>query len=224
MNYYEWLPIYIKITDNLGIKRNYDYISSLHLSKYINNDIKTLNKYKNKRFFIIGNGKNLKDNINVISNGIKVVADSALNTYLNFLEKPDIIVTDLDGDINLIKKSYDEGSKVILHSHGDNINKIDLYSNYFNNGIGTTQNIPFNKIYNFGGFSDGDRSAYLSDYLDASEIILIGFDFNNVNIKDYYNCNDILFKKNKLKWAKYLLKLLANRRGYNFKEKNIIEM
>ena len=100
MNYYEWLPVYIKITDSLGINRDYDYISSVHLSKHINNDIKILNKYKNKRFFIIGNGKNLKDNINTVSNGITIVADSALDTYVNFLEEPDIIVTDLDGDIN----------------------------------------------------------------------------------------------------------------------------
>ncbi len=224
MNYYEWLPLYIKITDDLHINRNYDYISSLHLSRHIKNDIQILNKYRNKRFFIIGNGKNLIDNINVVSNGIIVVADSALNTYINFYKNPDIIVTDLDGDINLIKKSYDNGTDIILHSHGDNINKIDLYSNYFNNGIATTQNIPFYNIYNFGGFSDGDRSAYISDYLDAREIILLGFDFDNVSIKNYYAENDIIFKKRKLEWAKYLLKILANRRGSNFKENNIIEI
>ncbi len=224
MNYYEWLPVYIKITDSLGINRDYDYISSVHLSKHINNDIKILNKYKNRRFFIIGNGKNLKDNINTISNGITIVADSALDTYVNFLEEPNIIVTDLDGDINLIKRSYDNGTDVILHSHGDNINKIDLYSNYFNNGIATTQNIPFDRIYNFGGFSDGDRSAYISDYLDASEIILLGFDFNNISMKNYYTDNDIILKKRKLQWARYLLKLLAQKRGSEFKESNIIEM
>ena len=47
------------------------------------------------------------------------------------------------------------------------------------NCIGTTQTNPFNKIQNFGGFTDGDRGVFLASYFDAKKIILFGMDFGN---------------------------------------------
>ena len=47
------------------------------------------------------------------------------------------------------------------------------------NCIGTTQTNPFNKIQNFGGFTDGDRGVFLASYFNAKKIILFGMDFGN---------------------------------------------
>ncbi len=222
----EWINIYIKITDSLNIDRNIDLYSSFILSQYINNKDDIIKTYSNKNFYVIGNGINLKEYLPSISRGVIIVADSALSIFLeNFNRNPDIIVSDLDGSIDLLKYQYDIGTKLIIHSHGDNIDKIIKYADYFkNSAIGTTQNIPIKNIYNFFGFTDGDRSAYLANYLNAASISLIGFDFNNISLKNYYDENSILFKKKKLIWAKKLLTILGNERGKNFKEGGIIEI
>ena len=78
-------------------------------------------------------------------------------------------------------------------------------------------------LYNYGGFSDGDRSAFLADYLGARHITLLGFDFNNVNIKPYYDSTAIIRKKIKLEWAKYLLGCLSKLRGTSMHYGDVID-
>ena len=43
--------------------------------------------------------------------------------------------------------------------------------------VGTTQGRPLENVFNFGGFTDGDRAAHLVHELGASAIELYGFDF-----------------------------------------------
>ena len=43
--------------------------------------------------------------------------------------------------------------------------------------IGTTQIEPISDVYNFGGFTDGDRAVFLAEHFGAKEIELVGFDF-----------------------------------------------
>ena len=91
---------------------------------------------------------------------------------------PDIIVTDLDGDEDTIKKISKTKSIFVIHAHGDNIEKLQIVKK-IKNCVGTTQTNPFNKIQNFGGFTDGDRGVFLANYFDAKKIILFGMDFGN---------------------------------------------
>ena len=65
---------------------------------------------------------------------------------------------------------------MIVHSHGDNINRLP-YAILFKYCLGTTEDKPFGKIKNFGGFTDGDRCVFLANHFGASKIILIGMDF-----------------------------------------------
>ena len=65
--------------------------------------------------------------------------------------KPDIIVTDLDGDENVLKKIGRTKTIFVVHAHGDNIDKLELMKN-FKNCLGTTQSKPFGNLHNFGGF------------------------------------------------------------------------
>ena len=51
--------------------------------------------------------------------------------------------------------------------------EIKLQSNIW----GTTQNYFSSELFNFGGFTDGDRAIFLAFYFQAPIIGLIGFDF-----------------------------------------------
>ena len=88
---------------------------------------------------------------------------------------PDIVITDLDGDEDTLKK-IGRKSIFIVHAHGDNIEKLEFVKK-FKKCIGTTQSNPFNKIQNFGGFTDGDRGVFLANHFGAKKIILFGMDF-----------------------------------------------
>lgn len=113
---------------------------------------------------------------------------------------PDIIVTDLDGDVDDILTAEENGSLIVIHAHGDNIDKIKEYAPKFKKAIGTTQSRPFGNIYNFGGFTDGDRCVFLAKHFGASEIRLAGFDFEDQTVTER--------KKKKLKWARRLLAMI----------------
>ncbi|NHI04633.1 hypothetical protein DYY67_1794 [Candidatus Nitrosotalea sp. TS] len=49
----------------------------------------------------------------------------------------------------------------------------------FRRCIGTTEGKPFDKIKNFGGFTDGDRCVFLARHFGAKRIILFGMDFGD---------------------------------------------
>ena len=109
-------------------------------------------------------------------NVVKIVADGAVRALLEKNIKPDILVTDLDGDMESIKKIGKTKIPIIVHAHGDNSNKLEIVKE-FSNVSGTTQTRKFGKLENFGGFTDGDRCVFLAEYFNASKIVLIGMDF-----------------------------------------------
>ncbi|MDL2246647.1 DUF115 domain-containing protein, partial [Methanobrevibacter sp. OttesenSCG-928-K11] len=96
---------------------------------------------------------------------------------------PDIIATDLDGKMEDLLKSNEKGSLMVIHAHGNNSDEIIKYTKQFNNILGTTQSKPFGNLYNFGGFTDGDRAIFLSVALNAQKIILAGMDFGKIVTK-----------------------------------------
>ena len=76
--------------------------------------------------------------------------------------------------------------------------------------IGTTQAQPLGNIYNFGGFTDGDRAIFLAVALGAGEITLAGMDFGDIVTKysrpnlesDLAEADE--FKRKKLMYAERL--------------------
>jgi hypothetical protein len=70
--------------------------------------------------------------------------------------------------------------------------------------------MPVKNVYNFGGFTDGDRSVFLAEEFGAKEIILIGMDFG-IHIGKYSKkvVENIDLKKRKMKAGKRLLEMLA---------------
>ncbi len=141
----------------------------------------------NKLAFIYGCGPSLEKNIkslleiNAIKHDIvNVAADGAISALLKFNINPHISVTDLDGDINDLVEANNEGSISFVHAHGDNIPQLKAHVEKFKNIIGTTQTRPIGKVSNFGGFTDGDRAAFIAEELGVKAIFLIGFDFGKV--------------------------------------------
>ena len=111
---------------------------------------------------------------------------------------PEVICTDLDGnseaDIQKEILACKQGSIVLIHAHGDNIDKLEKYVPRFKSFIATTQAKPFDKVYNFGGFSDGEQCIFVAKEPRAKSVRLAGFDFDDSRVN--------LVKKKKLKWAK----------------------
>ena len=199
---------------------NYNRVREIRSAKILNSFLKTrlqLNKLerkiKNKTVFVIGAGPSLVSSLPYLKKFkkfTKIVADGATQALIENQVIPDIVVTDLDGNIAYLKKASESESIMIVHAHGDNINKLP-YAISFKYCLGTTEDKPFGKIRNFGGFTDGDRCVFLANHLGASRIILIGMDFGT-NIGKYskegiYN-KDIKLKK--LRKGKSLLEWLAS--------------
>jgi len=167
---------------------------------------------KNENVFVIGAGPSLSNAIPKLQHfkkTIKIVADSAVKPLIDNGIKPDIIVTDLDGDELTFRKIGKSKTIFVVHAHGDNISKLNFIEN-FKNCIGTTQTRPFGKIKNFGGFTDGDRAVFLASYFNAKKIVLFGMDFGK-RIGKFSNTKpaERKIKLKKLKKGRSLLEWLA---------------
>jgi uncharacterized Rossmann fold enzyme len=167
---------------------------------------------KNKTVFVIGAGSSLTQSIPLLKkykNITKIVADGATKALIENKIKPDIVVSDLDGDQKFLKKAGRENAIMIVHAHGDNIDKLHLVLD-FKYCLGTTEGKPFGNIYNFGGFTDGDRCVFLAKYFDAKKIILFGMDFGTkIGKYSKEKVNDRTTKIKKLRRGKELLEWLA---------------
>ena len=177
-----WKKRYSEILKEFNYDEKKDRESALLLDTILeksNVDKKIINLIKGKTVLVIGSGPSLQQAIPKLKNHkkvVKIAADSSIELLVKNKIIPDIIVTDLDGDEIILKKIAKTKTIFVVHAHGDNIEKIE-FAKKFKNCIGTTQSIPFNKIQNFGGFTDGDRAVFLANYFGARKIILIGMDF-----------------------------------------------
>ena len=206
-----WKKRYFSILKELNYSEKKDKESAIILDSILkkNNSIEKIRKLiQGKTVFVIGSGPSLSiaiPKLKKLKKSIKIAADSSLKPLIDNGIIPDIIVTDLDGNENAIKKMSKTKSIFVIHAHGDNIEKLQMVKK-IKNSIGTTQTNPFNKIQNFGGFTDGDRGVFLANHFDAKKIILFGMDFGN-QIGKFSNTNrsDREMKLKKLKIGKDLL-------------------
>ena len=108
-------------------------------------------------------------------------------------------------------KSYVSAYNLLCHSPDTSLNiSIFKFTPFFTNVIGTTQAQPLGNIYNFGGFTDGDRAIFLAVALGAAEITLAGMDFGDIVTKysrpnlesDLAEADE--FKRKKLMYAERL--------------------
>ena len=179
-----WGERYLSILKELNYSEKKDKKSAIILDSILKKT-DTIEKVREiiqgKTVFVIGSGPSLSiaiPKLKKLKKSIKIAADSSLKPLIDNGIIPDIIVTDLDGNEDAIKKISKTKSIFVIHAHGDNIEKLQMVKK-MKNCIGTTQTNPFNKIQNFGGFTDGDRGVFLASHFDAKKIILFGMDFGN---------------------------------------------
>ena len=177
-----WDSKYKKILKDFGYSRRKDSQSCKLLDSLLpkkTSIVKIRDLIENKPVFVVGAGPSLPSCISILKKYkkiTKIVADGATRAIIENGLKPDIVVTDLDGDIKSLKKAGRTNTVMVVHAHGDNSEKIHLVKN-FKNCVGTTQTKPIGKVHNFGGFTDGDRCVFLASNFKAKKIILLGMDF-----------------------------------------------
>ncbi|WP_297828130.1 6-hydroxymethylpterin diphosphokinase MptE-like protein [uncultured Methanobrevibacter sp.] len=214
-----WEKYYKEILDDFGFSRSGDEESAKLLDEILStegcltlDDLSQIVGFSDK-FIVFGAGPSLKEHIIHLKENydlrdyVLVAADGATTALIEERLSPDIVATDLDGNIDDILLANIRGANIAIHAHGDNIDKIASLTSFFNNVLGTTQAQPVGNLYNFGGFTDGDRAMFLAVALGASEMTLAGMDFGDIvtrysrpNIEtDLAEADD--FKKKKLKYA-----------------------
>lgn len=214
-----WEKYYKEILEDFGFSRENDEESAKLLDEILSTEgCLTLDElgeivgFSNK-FIVFGAGPSLKEHILMLKEDydlkdyVLVAADGATTAMVEERISPDIIATDLDGNLDDILIANLRGANVVIHAHGDNIDKIASLTPFFTSVLGTTQAQPVGNLYNFGGFTDGDRALFLAVALGAEEIILAGMDFGDIVTKySRPNLENNLakadeFKKKKLVYA-----------------------
>ncbi len=207
MKFEEWEPFYKLILKDMGFDRNADEWAALLLSKILENKRKKneilgidilRRAIEGKDVLVCGKAPKLADEIKGVKPGkyVIIAADGATSILMRNGLIPDIIVTDLDGNMEDEAKA---GAIMVVHAHGDNMEALRKEVPKLKRVIGTTQSRPLENVYNFGGFTDGDRSVFLAKEMGARSMRLIGFDFRDENVT--------LLKKKKLVWAEKLIKM-----------------
>jgi len=219
VQFIDWFPYYQEIREEFGYSTEKDQNAAYLLSKLIKK--KSLNlkklekKIKGKDVFVIGAGPSLEDDINFIKKNkrhVRVVSDGAVEALITNKIKPDVVVSDLDGNPTFLKKAEKLGAIMVIHAHGDNEKAIEKLVPKFKSVIGTTQVMPVENVYNFGGFTDGDRCVFMAEEMGAKSIVLVGMDLTDQNTRYPKGSKvDKNLKIKKLRRAKILLELLAKR-------------
>lgn len=215
-----WMEWYQLILEDFGFKKDDDERSAESLNHLLD-DLGALmpqDIHIKSRVIVFGAGPSLKPNLTILKtinldDFTLIAADGATTALLEEDIIPDIIVTDLDGRMDDIIYANQNGALMVVHAHGNNQGQIKKYTPQLINVMGTTQSKPLASVYNFGGFTDGDRCVFLAMALGAREIILSGMDFGK--IVTHYSRPDQedgpadMVKQKKLKWAKKLVKWAA---------------
>ncbi|HYZ95074.1 MAG TPA: 6-hydroxymethylpterin diphosphokinase MptE-like protein, partial [Nitrososphaeraceae archaeon] len=128
MQFVTWFPYYQDIRKKMGYSTEEDQKAAYVLSDLIKRkflDTKILEKkIREKRVLAIGAGPNLDLYTSFIKKNsksfVKIVADGAVKFLIENNIKPDIVVTDLDGDPRFLVKAEKIGALMVIHAHSDN--------------------------------------------------------------------------------------------------------
>ncbi len=191
MEWEEWARWYERIKDALNYSIVDDSSAATLLSTLIKGRALDLARLRasieDKDVIVFGAGPSLLDAVSRICSDpssrimvrerfVFMAADGACRALIEHGIRPDIVVTDLDGDHGYLLCSDTLGSIMVVHAHGDNINLLKFMVPRLRNIIGTTQVKPLHNVYNFGGFTDGDRAVFIADAFNARSITLAGMD------------------------------------------------
>lgn len=213
MKFEEWETIYKQILEDMHYDRTGDEQAARMLSEML--EVKAKKKeivepkalkkiIKGKDVLVCGKAPSLEKEITCVDfkKYVTIAADGATSVLMKKGIIPDIIVTDLDGNMDDEALAGEKGAIMVVHAHGDNMEALRKELPRLKNVIGTTQSKPLKNVYNFGGFTDGDRGVFLAKEFGARTITLVGFDFKDENVTP--------MKRKKLAWAERLIGMVMN--------------
>jgi uncharacterized Rossmann fold enzyme len=212
MDFQQWEPIYEQILADMGYDRDADE-GSVRILKAVtlNSDLHSGEDFADTvqgKVTVVGNAPCLEDDID--SKGIQgavLCSGSAVGRILAKGIVPDMVFTDLDGDIDPQLKASSEGAVTFIHAHGDNQDLIQRYAGLFKGPVVlTTQSVPEYTVFNYGGYTDGDRAVCYAKHFNAKDIRLVGFDYEHPMGKEG---SEPAVKLRKLQWAKKIIENLC---------------
>lgn len=209
MEWAAWRPLYLEIVRDFSYSLEADRESAILLERTVDlskiPSFRTIADIIGERVSICGGANSLEAELGNLSVRDTVVsAGSATERLMVQGIIPDVVVTDLDGDVGRQIEANAKGSLVFVHAHGDNIVEIERdVPRLVGPIVPTAQCKPFGNVYNFGGFTDGDRACFMADHFGAREISLFAWDLDRPYPKK--GC-DVGTKRRKLEWARRLVR------------------
>jgi uncharacterized Rossmann fold enzyme len=211
MEFATWEPVYEAIVADFGFdraadERARDCIADLTAPF----DVERL-ACDGDRVAIAGAGPSLEADAEVAERAdATFAAATSADRLLEVGVEVDCMVTDLDEPPATARDLSARGVPVVAHAHGDNLEALREYVPEFTTDhvLPTTQAEPVGHVRNFGGFTDGDRAAFMADALGADELAFVGWDFDDPGVD--------ATKARKLVWAERLLYWLEQRRDEPF--------
>ena len=207
----EWLPIYRRILREFGYSPAADESAALELAKIIADrkrkpGWRSLRRILAGRSVVVSGGAIRTRRARQIAASLAggaataklVCAGDSCKRFLEAGVVPDVVVTDLDGDLEAQIESSRRGSLLLVHAHGDNRPLLPVVHRLRGPVIGTCQCAPPPRLLNPGGFTDGDRAVILALESGAREVFLEGFDFSRPRPRT-------AAKRAKLRWARRLI-------------------
>jgi len=208
MKYEQWEPYYKAILEDFGWTSEGDEEAAKLLSSMLPQETPCLEKVKElihgKDVIVCGKAPSLEKDMAKVDWWYKytvIAADGSVSVLLDKGIVPDIVVSDLDGKHEDLLEADSLGSIILAHAHADNVEAVKSMVPKLKHVVGTTQAEPLSNVYNFGGFSDGDRCVFLAQEFGAKSINIIGLDLDDKNVTPK--------KLKKLKWARKLLGVLG---------------
>ncbi|MDL5360944.1 6-hydroxymethylpterin diphosphokinase MptE-like protein [Halalkalicoccus sp. NIPERK01] len=212
MNFETWEPVYESILADFGFDRQADAHARDVLAELTGPfDGRRLAGIEGATVAVAGAGPSLPDELDSVADADYVIAAStAADVLLAAGLDPDLLVTDVDKNPETARELTRKGTPVAVHAHGDNLGLIETWVPRFDSEhvLPTTQTAPRGPVANFGGFTDGDRGAFLADEFGAGRMEFPGWDFDDPSVD--------AMKARKLRWAERLLHWLETRRGERF--------
>lgn len=222
MDFERWEPAYEAILADFGYPRGADEAARDELAELVGDadddgetddgfDADRLAVFDGAAVAIAGGASTLADELDAVAEADRVIAASTAADVLAAAGVDvDLMTTDLDKNVETAVDLTRAGTPVAVHAHGDNREALRAVVPRMAAGhvLPTTQAAPRGPVWNVGGFTDGDRAAFLADHAGAERLLFPGWDFDDETVGPE--------KRRKLAWAERLLAWLEQLRGERF--------
>ncbi|WP_066415736.1 6-hydroxymethylpterin diphosphokinase MptE-like protein [Halorubrum aethiopicum] len=214
MNFETFEPVYEAILADFGFDRHADEEArDVAASLSTPFDLSRFDGWEGRTVAVAGGAPRLREDEEIRlarEADVVVAASTAADVLLEAGVAVDCLVTDLDKNPETAVELTARGVPVVAHAHGDNVPAVREWLPRFDadHTLTTTQAAPVGPVRNVGGFTDGDRAAFLADHAGAGRLTFPGWNFDDPDVGP--------MKERKLAWAARLLGWLERLRGEQF--------